>query len=727
MTLTIRHAVNVHACMGVLFIIVSWSSQAAVPEVAIQTDPLTSLHCSTEASTSLTTSGTTTSATTISGNGVSIYQTAFNPHTWSGSLKKYRVGFDAIEGAIQIASNAEWDAADILTGLAQTAAEPVPEARHIYTSTLAANQSSLTIPFLWSHLSVAQKGLLNTSPINGSNDQLGEKRLDYLRGVRQYELGNGGGIFRSRDRILGTIVHGLPVFVGSPSPSLQGGDYQVFYDANKGRRSAVYVGASDGMLHAFDALNGEELFAYIPQAVFKNLSGLTLQNGVYRPYVDGAIAVAEARVGNQWKTILVSGLGGGAQGVFALDVTNPEHFEKGLGALWEFTDADDLDIGNVVAAPLIAKFKVKVVKGVASYRDFAVVAGGVNSYKDDGAGKFNPQASGALFLLALDKVKSEPWKLGSNYFKFLIPIANKNLANGLIAPSMTLSEDGAVSYIYSGDLQGNIWRFDFNAGAPWHNALGSASAKPLFIAMDQAGNKQAITQKVQVVYAPNGAYLLLFGTGKFMEAADMDVARFKAQSFYGVLDTLDGKTVTRSQLLQRKLVQAITNASALEISGSEVKYGLSNNGDKGWYFDFLESNKTGERSVSSALVNDGSLFFNTLIPSQDPCHPHGGRSYVLNTLTGLPTYANLSAYLISISLVSAPIVMAITSGQSDRDGTGKRRVKKKLEVLDPVVGEKSGTTSPLSKPATETTTISGRLSWREIVNWVELRTSAIKK
>lgn len=245
--------------------------------------------------------------------------------------------------------------------------------------------------------------------------------------------------------------------------------------------------------------------------------------------------------------------------------------------------------------------------------------------------------------------------------------------------------------------------------------------------MDQAGNKQAITQKIQVVYAPNGAYLLLFGTGKFMEAADMDVARFKTQSFYGVLDTLDGKIITRSQLLERKLVPASSNANALEISGSVIKYGLFSNSDKGWYFDFLDSNKTGERSVSSALVRDGSLFFNTLIPSKDPCHPHGGRSYVLNVLTGLPAYANISAYLISTSLLNAPTVMAITSGQSERDGTGKRSVKKKLEVLDPVVSEKSGTTSPLPKPATETTTISGRLSWREIVNWVELRTSAIKK
>ncbi len=721
------HAANVYACIGVLLIFLPFRSDAAVPEVVMQTDPWTSLHCAMQVPDSLTTSGMTTSATSISGDGVSIYQAAFNPQTRSGSLKKYRLGFDPVAGAIQTASNAEWDAADILTGLASTVAKPGPEVRHIYTSTLTANQSSLTIPFLWADLSLAQKALLNTSPLNGSIDQLGEKRLDYLRGVRLYELGNAAGIFRARDRILGTIVHSAPVFVGPPSTNFQGGEYKIFHDANKGRRPAVYVGAGDGMLHAFDALNGEELFAYIPQALFKNLNNLTLQAGVYRPFVDGAITVAEARVGNQWKTVLASGLGGGEQGVFALDVTKPDQFEKGAGALWEFTDVDDADIGNVVGAPLIAKFKVKVSKGVPSYRDFVVVAGGVNNYRDDGAGKFNPQAPGALFLLALDKAKSEPWKLGFNYFKFLIPVSDKALANGLLAPAMTLADDGAVSYVYSGDLQGNLWRFDFNGSAPWASALGSSSAKPLFTAMDQQGNKQAITQKVQVVYAINGAYLLLFGTGKFMEAADMDFARFKTQSFYGVLDTLDGKTVTRTQLHERKLVPATSSQSALEISGSELKYGLSANGDKGWYFDFLDSHKTGERSISSAFVSDANLFFNTLIPNGNSCQPHGGRSYVLNVLTGLPANANLSAYLIATSLLNTPTVMSIVSEQSGPDATGKRRVKKKQEVLDPVISDKSGEKTQPPKTVTETTAISGRLSWREIVNWVELRTSAIKK
>jgi type IV pilus assembly protein PilY1 len=722
-----RHVNNHRLFIGLISIVLSGGADAAIPVVEMETDPLFGFHCTKQSVDSLHASGTTTSATSISNGNVFIYQAAFNSSTWSGHLKKYRAGLDGVNGAIQIAPVAEWDAADILTGTSPVLAKPAPDARHIYTSMLAANQSLLTIAFLWSDLSQTQRASLNASPFTGADDQLGEKRLDYLRGGRQNELGNAAGIFRTRDYILGAIVHGTPIFVGAPSAAVSGEGYPAFYEVNKRRRSAIYVGAGDGMLHAFDALSGEELFAYIPQALFKNLSALTRQGGVYHPFVDGVVTVAEARIGNQWKTILASGMGGGSQGVFALDVTIPEQFERGWGALWEFTDTDDADIGNVVGAPLIAKFKVKTIKGAASYRDFVVVVGGLNNYRDDGAGKFNPQAPGALFLLALDKTKSEPWKIGSNYFKFSIPIGDKTLANGLVAPALTLADDGAVNYVYSGDLQGNLWRFDFSGSAPWPGALGGASAKPLFIAKDEQGNRQAITQKVQVVYAPYGGYMVLFGTGKFMEAMDLDGTRYKRQSFYGILDVLDGKTVTRGQLSERRLVQANSGTSALEIRASESKYGIPTNGDKGWYFDFLDSDKTGERSISSALVNDTNLFFNTLIPNVDPCEKPSGRSYVLNTLTGLSVYANLTAYLTTTIPSGTPMVMAILPDQTARDAIGKRLVKKKLEMLDPVAIDKQGANAPVPKNAMETSTLSGRLSWREIINWVELRTAVVKK
>lgn len=717
-----------YALSVMLLIVLLQDARAAVPEVALATDPMTSLRCASDPVGALVLAGATLSASSISKTGSYLYQAAFNTATWSGSLKKFQLVFDDGREVIRMASVADWDAADILTGSSTLEAKPVAEARHIYTAAIAPDKSLVTMPFLWSELPSAHQAMLNASPLNALDDQLGEKRLDYLRGNRSYEQGKPGGIFRARDRILGAIVHAGPVFVGAPSASLQGSDYQSFYDANKARKSAVYAGAADGMLHAFDGATGEELFAYIPLSLFHRLGLLTVPDASYRPYVDGPIAVAEARLGNQWKSVLVAGMGAGAQGVFALDVTRPDQFQQGLGALWEFTDMDDADIGQVVSAPLILKFKVSVKKGVSSYRYFAVVSGGVNNYLNDGAGKFNVHAENALFLLALDKGKSEKWIAGVNYFKFIMPISDRNSANGLMAPSATLAADGAVRNIYAGDLQGNLWRLDFSGNFPWSNALGSAPFKPLFTAIDEQGNRQPITQKAQLVFASEEQYMVLFGTGKFLEGSDLDSSHFRTQSFYGILDTADGRPVARSQLAERKLLAADADGKTLKIS--DVYAADSASRAAGWYVDFMDSNKSGERSISSAQVIDGTLFFNTLIPNADPCKKHGGRSYALNPLSGMAINANVSANITmnpaGSGVLSTLMIIAIVPDQiAPRDASGKRQVKKKLGRLDPAaVAEEA---APAQKNVVEITTKSGRLSWREIVNWTELRTSVGKK
>lgn len=722
------HAPGTCCIFMLLWLAVPYVVLAAVPEVALESDPLITLRCAAYPPTALTVSGATLSATSIAGNELYLYQAAFNAASWSGSLKKFRVSFSSVDGALKTASVADWDAADILTGTAASpasSARSAPEARRIYT---AAGQPAVTIPFVWDALPAAQRTMLNTSPASGIDDQLGEKRVDYLRGGRQYELGKTGGIFRVRDRVLGAIVHNAPVFVGPPSTALQGHDYAVFYAANKARLPAVYVGADDGMLHAFDAGTGEELFAYIPAALFARLGDLTRQGAAHHAYVDGMIAVAEARVGKQWKTILVAGLGSGGQGVFALDVTTPDRFEQGLGALWEFSDADDPDIGYVTGVPVIAKFRVGATKGVPDYRYFAIVASGLNNYHPDGQGKFNVHASNALFLLSLDKAKTDKWIAGVNYFKFLTPASEQNLPNGLIAPAVALAGDGAVAYVYAGDLQGNLWRYDFSGSPPWPNALGKAAVQPLFIAMDKSGNRQAITQQALVTFASDDDHLILFGSGKFIEGSDLDASHFKQQSFYAILDTLDRKPAIRSQLAERKLAAIDSGSSALEISGSDFKYDVAGPGEKGWYFDFIDSDKTGERSVSAAQLIDGNLFFNTLIPNADPCKQHGGRAYVLHALAGLPPYANVTAYLSNTGAMNTPLVVALVPAQTPpRDAAGKRRLKKKLEVLDPLAGDAVVATAPAGKNSTSYLTTAGRLSWREIVNWLELRTSVNKK
>jgi type IV pilus assembly protein PilY1 len=269
-----------------------------------------------------------------------------------------------------------------------------------------------------------------------------------------------------------------------------------------------------------------------------------------------------------------------------------------------------------------------------------------------------------------------------------------------------------------------MWRFDFNGSAPWTGA----SPKLLFVAMDAHGKRQAITQKANVVFAPERGYLVLFGTGKFMEASDLQESGFRKQSFYGILDNAGEKIAGRHQLAERRLAISIGGSDVLEISGDTFKYGSAGSGEKGWYFDFIDSDKTGERSINTAQMIDGRLFFNTLIPSNNPCKNSTGRSYVLDALTGLSATANLTAYLSNMGVVNIPMMVVTTSNEiTERDATGKRRVKEKLEAIDPITGKISDVIAPPKATTLETIKTTGRLSWREIVNWVELRASANKK
>jgi type IV pilus assembly protein PilY1 len=155
-------------------------------------------------------------------------------------------------------------------------------------------------------------------------------------------------------------------------------------------------------------------------------------------------------------------MGGGAQGVFALDVTAPESFGVD-NVLWEFTDADDPQMGNVVTQPVLMKLKVPGESGSpATYKWFVVVGSGYNNYKSDG--HVTTTGAQALFFLSVDKAANAAWQAGTNYFKVELPVANGAIANGLSNPGFLTGPGGEATLLYAGDLQGNIWKFDLTAG-----------------------------------------------------------------------------------------------------------------------------------------------------------------------------------------------------------------------------------------------------------------------
>ncbi|USX19153.1 PilC/PilY family type IV pilus protein [Oxalobacteraceae bacterium OTU3REALA1] len=635
-----------------------------------------------------------------------LFQATMDMADWSGHFSRYVLSPGGAGSSFT--PTAMWDAGALLTGGGARPPSPAPAARKIFTAIVQPDGALEMIPFEWSALSAEQRQQLDqTPPPATGGDALGEQRLAFLRGDRTRE----GTFFRNRSSVLGDSINSTPVYVGPAAGAALGT-----------RPNVVYVGANDGMLHAFNAADGSELFAYVPNALMATLNRLPSPDYVHQAYVDGPASAGEAMISGASKTVLVSGMGGGAQGVFALDVTDPLRFAEGGGVLWEFTDRDDALMGNVTTRPQIAKLRTRTVAGVPIYKHFAVVASGLNNYAPDG--NASPTGNGALFLLALDKPRGAAWRLNVNYYRLVTPVADAALANALNAPVLVADRTGALRYGYAGDLQGNLWRFDFGGGAPWAGAVGpGAGGTPLFVARDDSGRRQPITQQPSLAYADGGGYLVLFGTGKMIEKADRAAASFAPQSYYAIRDSLrdPAEVITSRSQLTRRVLSGDASAPPFSVHGAKMEFD-----SLGWYVDFLQAETTGERSIDSGMLAGGEVFFNTLLPGSDPCDKARSRTYAFNVLTGLPrdgavarpptppsTEQPISGQ-ISDGYRSTPSLLPVTSSRTPRDPTGRTRLLKELAVAN-VTPQGSVVVGHVKVQLR-----AGRLSWREVGNWRQL-------
>ena len=127
-----------------------------------------------------------------------------------------------------------------------------------------------------------------------------------------------------RRQQLGAIVSSTPALMDPPSldppPDV---DYPGFSDDNKQRRTLIFVGANDGMIHAIDGRTGVEVWAFIPFNLLPKLRTLRDGQGIdgFDYFVDSSAKVADVKLGGVWKTLVVFGEGSGGTFYQAFDAT----------------------------------------------------------------------------------------------------------------------------------------------------------------------------------------------------------------------------------------------------------------------------------------------------------------------------------------------------------------------------------------------------------------------
>lgn len=510
------------------------------------------------------------------------YSAGFRSDDWSGTLTAENIE----------SGNEEWNAEQVL-------GNQDPEDRRLFTSDGA---DGVQLDF--DSLSPGQQDALGFNK-DDEDDGLAVQRIEWLRGS------TANAELRSRStedgpRLLGDIVNSDPQLdrkqnFGFSSLPDDDGAYSEYRasDDYQDRPRALYAGANDGFLHAFDSDNGEELFAYMPGSLLEaedgnshaRISPLTDPDYEHRFYVDGTPTISDAYLDyggdERWGTVLLGSMGAGGRTVFALDVTDPSDFGAG-DVLWEFTPDDDEDIGVGIQKPRV----VRLATG-----QWAAVFG--NGYEENGD-------TGALFVVDLET--------GDLIEKFDAGDA------GLSTPGFTV-QDQVAEYIYAGNEDGELWRFDVSS-----DKTNQWGAEKLFQAEDPNGDPQPITAAPRIANHPDrdDTRVVTFGTGRFFRVDDRDDTQ--TQSIYGIFDEGGSSSdLTRDDLQEQSIDD---REQEFEVDNEDETFEVGQSGDEdigknqsGWYTDLDQVE--GERVVSEATFPSGYLRervrFTTTIPDDNPC------------------------------------------------------------------------------------------------------------
>jgi type IV pilus assembly protein PilY1 len=676
-----------------------------------------------------------------------------------------------------------WNASDRLSALTNLTtqrnyATTAANGRYIVTTTGSDGADADTYPDLiaFDTTNFATGGggyeerLLGTLPAGLSVSNL----VNYIRGQEISGLRNrtidydGDGT----DEVwrLGDIVHSTPLVVGQPNARYgalyNDTSYTNFKTHYKDRRHVIYVGANDGMLHAFNAgfwnsstkgyqtsLNGEvqhplgsELWAYIPKPALPHLQWLTEEDYPHVYYVDGIpqsydvnIFTPDTDHPDGWGTILVVGmrLGGGEiqidsdgdsvddetlSSVYMIfDITNPENPPELIAEL------SPTDQGFATSRPMIIKNRVPVTNAtdwtqpnMATNNWFLMFGSGPN---DQTTVTSNRDPDVYLYNLATQSMVTLHSNAAGSTDFFGDP--------GVVDWDLDYVDD----YAYMGTVGGNassptgdIYRIKLNDNQITSNKWSISTFADL---------NDPVSQRPTFAKDQNDDQWLFLGSGRFFSLSDNTSTQ--QHYLYGLKEPRQNNgnftygTIDRSDLLDVSGATVYTNGAAVVPSDNSINT-FANIVTKveaadGWYnkTNYNGSDPSGRVLGRAALVNS-AVVFAEYEPNADLCSPEG-TSY-------------LHGLYFATGTASTDIFLGSTTDTDDADGdsnTTETVARSKVTlgqglVTDPVIHKSEGGVQVITQGSTgafirDTTQdkptagtdlnvdggTGGRQSWREVI------------
>ncbi|EGF31961.1 putative type-4 fimbrial biogenesis pily1-like protein [Oxalobacteraceae bacterium IMCC9480] len=601
--------------------------------------------------------------------GSQVYLAYYHPQNSWGQLTASSLVADAA-GNVSINPVANWDGSCSLTGGACAATGTTTTAQNPQTRTLLSWSGTSGIAFQYDSLTTAQKNLLG-----GSTD--GALRTSFLRGDRSAEVllsGLGTGSFRRRDSVLGDIMNSSPTWVGAPSLPYDtagtdllfkttvaefGSAYASFSSTHATRPHTVYVGANDGMLHGFRAgandasqkfstsvtpNDGIDVLSYVPAAVISSIhpanTALDFSSTQYahNAYVDATPGSGDLFYSGAWHTWLVGGLGAGgnatgtindktssANGVlYALDITDPARFNESNASSLVLGEWDSSSIAcvNVTCnTSLGSQYGTPIIRRLHD-GNWAVIFGN---------GRNSATGTAGVFIMSVNATT------GARAFRFLdtgaASLSSKNGIDYVVAAD--LDSDYVTDYLYAGDYQGKVWRFDLTSKDPAQWAAGST---PLFSTPSGQPITTSLTVNSVVQSTGNSRIVVAFGTGEQLPQTLTSGAAYAGnnQSFYGIWDwnmaSWNGKSLVNYVSLAASQSFSVSNLALQTITTSGGGSGsvsgfrtvsqnpvcwkgssvcASGNSQFGWKLNFSSN----EQIIYNPQLAYGALIFNTTLPA----------------------------------------------------------------------------------------------------------------
>lgn len=502
--------------------------------------------------------------------------------------------------------------------------------------------------------------------LRGEDSPSGCSSYDYVKRTRTVDVSDFCSAFGMTGNMvwkLGDIISSSPAIAG-PDPLMS---YHFKYNDStyfdyinspqyKSRPVIAAISANDGMLHIFrvgylqqtgDAGNpvrlinsssdsgtnlvGKEEFAFVPKSALPYLLWYGNPNYCHVPTVDYRVYILDAKVGGNWRTLLVGSMGFGGKSVntsagtfsssvFVLDLTDwlNSNLSGAPTLLWEKTLPDNT---LTLSFPAVAKV------GDSWY----VLVGTGPVSVDSNTGPVYPN-NASIYVFKLDD--------GSLYKTISVNASSAKFAIGDIMPvdvNNDYSDDVAYFGLYgiksSGGVFGALYRLNLTSWTVSKAFDFGSSPAPVFGAPNYTLDE-------------NGNFWVFFGTGMYLSNADKNISytnyligfkdpNWNATGFtsLGSLTDVTGQTtsITNAQNTQMCLCDSVSGCGLKSVV-ADATGNIPGEVSTGWYIKL-----TGEAMYSQPMVFGGIVNALSAVLPTDMCSMEGSsKLYSLYYKSGTP-------------------------------------------------------------------------------------------